>query len=79
MFIQTPNGLTPIEVIEIFKNTAESGWIKGDDDDDASYGMKTHLLISLWPHSQGFELRYGYQGVAIVSGPGGVVTKILEG
>lgn len=65
--------LTSNDVVTVFKNSKKDDWIAGNESDDAAYGSTKNLLISLWKHPKGFELRYGYQCVAIVSEPGGQV------
>ena len=77
--IKSKNELTPFEVIDLFKSSSKDDWIKGNKNDDAAFGHSKNLLISLWVHSQGYELRYGYQCIAIVGEPGsGNVINIVD-
>lgn len=77
--LSTKNDPTPTQIINLFKSSSKDDWIKGDEDDDAAFGSKKNLLISLWSHPQGYELRYGYQCVAIVGEPGsGKIITIVD-
>ena len=72
------NELTTCDVIEIFKSSSVDDWNRGDDGDDAAFGHSKEVLISLWAHPRGYELRYGYQCIAIVTGPAGLITHTVE-
>lgn len=71
-FISGPasSELQPKQVIELFKQASATDWIHDEDDLTSEiYGLRTNLLVSLRRRDdQRFDLRYGYQAVAIVDG-----------
>lgn len=77
--LSSKNDLTPNQVMDLFRSSSKDDWIKGDENDDASFGSKKNLLITLWKHPQGYILRYGYQDIAIVGEPGsGNIISIVD-
>jgi hypothetical protein len=77
--LSTKNCPTPNEIMDLFKSSSKDDWIKGDENDDAAFGHRRKLLITLWRHPQGYELRYGYQCVAIVGEPGsGNIIQVVD-
>ena len=72
-YVPSSAELRPADVIRLFRASTAADWIRDEDDPEAiGFGLRTNLLVSLWPRQDGrFDLRYGYQSVAIVAGPNG--------
>ncbi len=71
--------MSPEEVIELFRRSGPADWISGSvDNDEAAYGHRQNVLVTLWPlGANKYELRYGYQAVALVSGIGGSIEPLV--
>ena len=66
-----PGELKPAQVIDLFRSSIVDDWVQGDEDDEAGYSHRRNLLVTLSKREDGrFDLRFGYQTVAIVDGPG---------
>jgi hypothetical protein len=77
--LKTENEPTPKEIFDLFKSSSKDDWIAGEEEDDAAFGHKQNLFVSLWRHPQGYELKYGYQTIAIVGEPGsGKIITIVD-
>lgn len=63
-----PGELRPDAVIQLFVDASPDDWTRDADMEDCEvYGLKQNLLVSLWRRDDGkYDLRYGYQSVAIV-------------
>jgi hypothetical protein len=76
-FLTGPNDLVPEEVITLFRHSEAADWIAGEDDDESAYGHRRNLLVTLWlVATNKYELRYGYQTVAFVTGIGGSIDPL---
>jgi hypothetical protein len=72
-YVPSSAELRPTDVIQLFRESGPEDWIRDQEDPESNvYGLRTNLLVSLWPREDGrFDLRYGYQAVAIVARPRG--------
>lgn len=78
MPLTSENELTTCDVVDVFRQAKLEDWLKGDSQDDSAYRLSSNPLISLWSHSRGYELKFGYRGIAIVTGPAGSIVQFVE-
>ena len=80
-YVPSSAELQPADVVRLFRESTSADWLRDEDDPDApGLALRTNLLVSLWPRRDGrFDLRYGYQPVAIVAAPsGGASVELLD-